>query len=162
MNCVAKPYFRSVLKVWFGFERTTSVAFNSRKDIEDRDPHLACILGDLTLTPWEWRVDRGSVCSKYEHGKINDGVEYTSNLGAYSWEIDVEWNGEISPRLLVGKNISISESLQKMELEGLNEDINAALFTLNYQSMQDWNSEWYGLEQVAVRATDGILKPPVQ
>ena len=59
--------------------------------------------------------------------------------------------------MLVRKNISVSESLQKMELEGLNEDVNAALFTWNYQSMQDWNSEWYGL-LVAVRATDGMLE----
>ena len=94
---------------------------------------------------------------KYENGKINDGIEFTSIWG-YAMEIDIEWSGEISPRLLVGKDISVSESLQKIELEGLNKDVNTVLFTLNYQSRQDWNSELYGLEQVAIRATDGILE----
>jgi hypothetical protein len=154
--CITKPYFRSSTLAWFGITPYENIIFNSRTDIENKATNLACMLSEFTLSAWDWRIDRKNACSKYADQK-NDGVELTSKIGAYSWEIEIEWENNATPQLLTGQDIVVSEILQNMQLEGLQADINTAIYTLTYQSKNDWNSEWNGLEQMTVSVTDGLL-----
>jgi hypothetical protein len=148
--CVVRPFLKSSILVWYGFQPFESIQFTTKSSIEELGEELACLFSELT----EESSTRRPRCSSFESSK-NHGVSITSNIGALCWDATIEWDRVGVSTLLQGVNVVIDEPLHDLRITGLLPDVNAALFSLRYQSRPNWNSQWNGMEQLVISASDG-------